>query len=96
MGKWPENLNYVSGVPDRYPRVMVEFGAPGAELGRRPWRVREFFRKCQDRIRFGTDNGMEEQMYRNPFRWLGAADEYFDYGGYPGQGRWKIECMDLC
>jgi hypothetical protein len=44
---------------------------------------------------FGTDNGMEEEMYRNHFRWLETADEYFDYWGYPGQGRWKIYGMEL-
>ena len=40
--------------------------------------------KYQDRIMFGTDNGMDEEMYRNHFRWLETADEYFDYWGYPG------------
>ena len=44
---------------------------------------------------FGTDNGMDEAMYRNHFRWLETADEYFDYWGYPGQGRWKIYGMEL-
>jgi hypothetical protein len=29
------------------------------------------------------------------FRWLEAADEYFDYWGAPGQGRWKIYGLDL-
>ncbi|PYX52680.1 MAG: hypothetical protein DMG76_28695 [Acidobacteria bacterium] len=43
--------------------------------------------KYHDRIMFGTDNGMDEEMYRNHFRWLETADEYFDYWGYPGQGR---------
>jgi hypothetical protein len=44
---------------------------------------------------FGTDNGMDEAMYRNHFRWLETADEYFDYWGYPAQGRWKIYGMEL-
>lgn len=44
---------------------------------------------------FGTDNGMDEEMYRNHFRWLETADEYFDYWGYPGQGRWEIYGMAL-
>ena len=29
------------------------------------------------------------------FRWLETADEYFDYWGSPGQGRWKIYGLDL-
>jgi predicted TIM-barrel fold metal-dependent hydrolase len=92
---WPENLPWVAGMLDRYPNVMVEFGAREAELGRQPRQAREFFIKYQDRIMFGTDNGMDEQMYRNHFRWLETADEYFDPWGYPGQGRWKTYGLAL-
>jgi predicted TIM-barrel fold metal-dependent hydrolase len=95
MANWPENLDYVSHLLDMLPNVMVEFGAREAELGRQPRRAREFFIKYQDRIMFGTDNGMDEAMYRNHFRWLETGDEYFDYWGYPGQGRWKIYGLDL-
>ena len=95
LANWPENLDYVSQELDRYPNMMVEFGAREAELGRQPRRAREFFIKYQDRIMFGTDNGMDEEMYRNHFRWLETADEYFDYWGYPGQGRWEIYGMAL-
>src|SRR5215470_14433932 len=95
VANWPENLDYVSSLLDTHPNVMVEFGAREAELGRQPRRAREFFIKYQDRIMFGTDNTIEEEMYRNHFRWLETADEYFDYWGSPGQGRWKIYGMEL-
>jgi uncharacterized protein len=95
VANWPENLDYVSHLLDTLPNVMVEFGGREAELGRQPRRAREFFLKYQDRIMFGSDNGMDEAMYRNYFRWLETADEYFDYWGYPGQGRWKIYGMEL-
>ncbi len=95
VANWPENLDYVSSVLDKYPNVMTEFGAREAELGRQPRRAREFFLKYQDRIMFGTDNEVTEEMYRNHFRWLETGDEYFDYWGYPGQGRWKIYGMEL-
>jgi predicted TIM-barrel fold metal-dependent hydrolase len=95
MANWPERLDYVSEVLDRYPNVILEFGARQAELGRQPRRAREFFLQYQDRIMFGTDNGMSEEMYRNHFRWLETSDESFDYWGYPGQGRWKIYGMEL-
>ncbi|GAC1435854.1 MAG: hypothetical protein NVS1B11_17030 [Terriglobales bacterium] len=95
MANWPENLDYVSSVLEKYPNVMVEFGAREAELGRQPRRAREFFMKYQDRIMFGSDNSVTEDMYRNHFRWLETDDEYFDYWGYPGQGRWKIYGMAL-
>jgi predicted TIM-barrel fold metal-dependent hydrolase len=95
VATWPENLDYVSELLDRNPNVVVEFGARQAELGRQPRRARQFFIEYQDRILFGTDAAISEEMYRNYFRWLETADEYFDYWGAPGQGRWKIYGLDL-
>ena len=95
MANWPENLDYVSHLLDTMPNVMVDFAARQAELGRQPGHAREFFIKYQDRIMFGTDHDLSEDMYRNHFRWLETDDEYFDYWGYPGQGRWKIYGMHL-
>jgi predicted TIM-barrel fold metal-dependent hydrolase len=92
---WPENLDWVDRMLTEHPNAMVEFGAREAELGRQPRRTRELFLKYQDRIMFGTDNGMDEAMYRNIFRWLETSDESFDYWGYPGQGRWEIYGLDL-
>jgi predicted TIM-barrel fold metal-dependent hydrolase len=92
---WPENLGWVSQMLDQYPNVMVEFGAREAELGRQPVTARDFFLKYPNRIMFGTDNGMEEGVYRNLFRWLETSDENFDYWGYPGQGRWGIYGLAL-
>jgi predicted TIM-barrel fold metal-dependent hydrolase len=92
---WPENLPWVARMLDEHPNVMVEFGAREAELGRQPRQTRELFLKYQDRVMFGTDNGMDEAMYRNLFRWLETADESFDPWGYPGQGRWEISGLAL-
>ena len=95
VANWPENLDYVSALLDRLPNVMTEFGAREAELGRQPRRAREFFLKYQDRIMFGTDSPPDVDTYQNHFRWLETGDEYFDYAGYPGQGRWEIYGMEL-
>jgi predicted TIM-barrel fold metal-dependent hydrolase len=95
VGNWPENLDYVSSLLDRFPNVVVELGAREAELGRQPRRARKFFLQYQDRILFGTDAKPGEEMYRNWFRWLETADEYFDYWGAPEQGRWEIYGLDL-
>jgi len=91
----PENLDVVSGWLDKYPNMYVEFGAREAELGRQPRRARKFFLEYQNRIMFGTDSEPEAKMYANYFRWLETADEYFDYWGSPGQGRWEIYGMEL-
>jgi predicted TIM-barrel fold metal-dependent hydrolase len=95
VANWPENLDAVSSWLDKYPNMVVEFGARQAELGRQPRRARKFFLDYQDRILFGTDSTPEESMYANYFRWLETADEYFQYAGYPGQGRWGIYGMEL-
>lgn len=95
VGNWPENLDYVSDMLNRYPNVVVEFGARQAELGRQPRRARRFFLEYQDRILFGTDAAPHEEMYRNYLRWLETADEYFDYYAAPEQGRWKIYGLNL-
>jgi uncharacterized protein len=92
---WPENLGWVSETLDRYANVMVEFGGREAELGRQPREARALFIKYQDRVMFGSDNGMDSAMYRNYFRWLETADESFDYWGSPSQGRWEIYGLDL-
>lgn len=92
---WPENLDWVDRMLSDHPNVMAEFGAREAELGRQSRRTRELFLKYQDRIMFGTDNGMDEAMYRNHFRWLETSDESFDYWGAPAQGRWKIYGLGL-
>lgn len=92
---WPENLDWVQSMLEQHPNVMVEFGAREAELGRQPRRARELFLKYQDRVMFGTDNEVTEELYRNYFRWLETADEYFDYWDAPGQGRFKISGLAL-
>jgi predicted TIM-barrel fold metal-dependent hydrolase len=95
VANWPENLDAVSAWLKKYPNMYVEFGAREAELGRQPRRARQFFAEFQDRIMFGTDSEPEAKMYANYFRWLETGDEYFDYWGYPGQGRWEIYGMEL-
>jgi len=92
---WPENLGWVQSMLEKYPNVMVEFGAREAELGRQPRRTRGLFLQFQDRVMFGTDNDVTEEMYRNNFRWLETADESFDYWGAPGQGRFAISGLAL-
>jgi predicted TIM-barrel fold metal-dependent hydrolase len=95
VANWPENLDAVSDWLNRYPNMVVEFGAREAELGRQPRRALKFFQDYQDRILFGTDAEPVPEMYRNYFRWLETDDEYFDYWDSPGQGRWEIYGLAL-
>ncbi len=95
FGSWPENLDFVEQTLRTFPNVMIETGAREGELGRQPRRTREIFMKYSNRIMFGTDEGAEEAMYRNYFRWLETEDEYFPYAQYPQQGRWMIYGLGL-
>jgi len=95
FGSWPENLNFVEQTLQKFPNVMIETGAREGEIGRQPRRTRQLFMKYSDRIMFGTDEGADESMYKNYFRWLETEDEYFPYAQYPAQGRWMIYGLGL-
>jgi predicted TIM-barrel fold metal-dependent hydrolase len=91
-----ENLAYVCDMLDRYPNVSVDIGARTAELGRQPYRARQFFIDYADRILFGTDLVPDVNMYRLHFRFLETDDEYFEYPSHASrQGRWNIYGLHL-
>lgn len=97
MGCYAENLKCVSEVLDCCPNFFVDTSARLAELGRQPYTSLDFFNKYQDRILFGTDMGMEPEIYKNYFRFFETKDEYFNYDAEnpPGQGRWSIYGIGL-
>ncbi len=94
-GNWPENLDAVARMMDRFPNTMIEFGGREAELGRQPRRTRQLFLDYQDRVTFGSDNTPDADMYQSNFRWLETDDEAFDYWGSTSQGRWTISGLSL-
>ena len=94
-GNWPENLDAVSAMMDRFPNTMIEFGGREAELGRQPRRTLKLFTDYQDRVMFGSDNTPDADMYQSDFRWLETDDEAFDYWSSPSQGRWTISGLKL-
>ena len=92
VGCYAENLGWVGALMDRCPNFFVDISARIAELGRQPYTARRFFVQYADRILFGTDHGVDLDMYRRYYRFLETDDEYFNYGEGepPGQGRWRI------
>lgn len=62
---------------DKYPNMYIDIAARVAESACTPRATAEFIIKYQDRILFGTDNGMSADMYRNIFRVLETNDEHF-------------------
>lgn len=68
---------------DKYPNLYVDISARVAESAQVPRATRAFLIKYQDRVLFGTDNGMEPSMYRTVFRTLETEDEHYyvsDFG----------------
>ena len=52
----------------------------------------------QDRVLFGTDMPVKEDVYRTYFRLLETRDEYFEYPDYVGRfgySRWGIYGLHL-
>ena len=81
------NMNHdlprLGALLDKYPNMYMDISARVAESAHTPRATREFLIKYQDRVLFGTDNGMEADMYRKIFRVLETNDEHFyvpEYG----------------
>ena len=91
-----EDLGRVSRMLDAHANVCVDMSARVAELGRQPYRAREFFLRFQDRILFGTDLLPSDEMYRLHYRFFETYDEYFDYPSHASrQGRWQVYGIGL-
>lgn len=79
------DLRILGGLLDKYPNLYADNSARYAETATIPRHVRAFYEKYQDRIIYGTDMGMDEEMYRITFRILETEDEHFyetDHFGY--------------
>ena len=86
-----EDLGLLAGQMDALPNLIIDISARTAELGRQPYSSREFLIKYADRVVFGTDLLPDVEMYRQHFRFLETADEYFEYPSHASrQGRWNI------
>ena len=94
----PEDLSSVAQLLDAFPNVHIDFSARIDELGRQPYRSRDFFIAYQDRILFGTDMPVSADVYRCYFRFLETRYEYFSYPDYIGRWgrcRWRIYGLHL-
>lgn len=75
-----QDYEYLGKLLDKYPNLYVDLAARVPEAAQIPRATREFTLKYQDRILFGTDNGMAPGMYRTIFRFLETEDEHFYCG----------------
>jgi predicted TIM-barrel fold metal-dependent hydrolase len=75
MGGWPENLDYLDGLMERFARFHIDTSATKwtvRELSRQHDKAREFFIRRADRILFGSDlvvqRGVVASYYTSRFR----------------------------
>jgi predicted TIM-barrel fold metal-dependent hydrolase len=97
FGEYAHDLEKAAKILEDHPNVYLDIAARIDELGRQPYRARDFFIKWQDRIFFGTDGPVDLGKFEIYSRFLETKDEYFDY--YPNhksrKGFWKIYGIEL-
>ena len=98
VGCLAEDLDWVSGMLDRYPSFFVDIAARIAELGRQPRRTWELVQRHPTRILLGTDCfPPRAEDFARYVHFLESADEGFAYDDEepPSTGRWTISGLAL-
>lgn len=71
------DLQILGNLFDRYANLYSDISARFAETAPIPRTVNKFYSKYSDRLVYGTDMGMNENMYRTTFRIMETEDEHF-------------------
>ena len=75
---------------DRFPNLNVDLSARAYEFGRQPFTAPAFFAKYKDRILYGSDQELTEDMWRAWWRILETRDEFIK-----GPAGWHLYGMGL-
>jgi len=91
------NMNHdlprLSALMDKYPNLYLDISGRFGEAAQTPRATRAFIIKYQDRIFYGTDNGMSADMYHTTFRIMESEDEHFyipDFGYHWYYSAWYL------
>jgi predicted TIM-barrel fold metal-dependent hydrolase len=71
------DLDRLGAMFDRYPNLQADLSARFGETASIPRFMARFFGRYADRLLYGTDMGMDAEMYRTTFRILETEDEHF-------------------
>jgi predicted TIM-barrel fold metal-dependent hydrolase len=71
------DLSVLGRMLDAYPNLYADLGARFRETAPIPRTMAKFFDRYQDRLLYGTDMGVNPEMYRATFRILETEDEHF-------------------
>ncbi|HOT96558.1 MAG TPA: amidohydrolase family protein [bacterium] len=88
------DLTALGKLLDRYPNLYADISARYAETAPVPRATRAFYEKYSTRLLYGTDMGMDAEMYAVTFRILESADEHFYEIGLFNY-HWPLYGLDL-
>lgn len=92
------NLNHdlerLGRMLDQYPNLYSDISARYAESATIPRAMQAFYQKYQDRLLYGTDMGLNQDMYKITFRILESNDEHF-YGREISTYHWAMNGFGL-
>lgn len=71
------DLSILGNLFDRYSNLYADISARFAETAPIPRTVKKFYDQYPDRLMYGTDMGINEEMYRTTFRIMETEDEHF-------------------
>ena len=88
------DLSILGRLLSKYKNLYADFAARYAEIAPIPRYMQSFFEKYQDRLVYGTDMRVDDDMYETTFRILETKDEHFyaiDLTGY----HWPLQGFGL-
>jgi len=88
------DLNKLGILLDKYPNLYADISARYAETAPIPRFVKKFYERYQNRLLYGTDMGLDSEMYRVTFRILQSDDEHFYETGQFGY-HWALNGFGL-
>lgn len=88
------DLSILGNLFDKYPNLYADNSARYAETATIPRTVNRFYSRYADRLVYGTDMGISQDMYRTTFRILETADEHF-YDRNISSYHWPMHGYDL-
>jgi predicted TIM-barrel fold metal-dependent hydrolase len=74
------DLSIVGRLLKKYPNLYADISARYGETAPIPRYMKKFYQEHATKLVYGTDMGMDEDMYRGTFRILESADEHFYQG----------------
>lgn len=88
------DLDRLGRLLDQYPNLYSDISARYAESATIPRAMQSFYEKYQDKLLYGTDMGLDPDMYRITFRILESNDEHF-YGREISTYHWAMNGFSL-